>query len=113
MIWTAGSILMLAVLVGVTGYVVKNVLSSLYRIRNGEGSTGKVAELEERVRKLETATTSLLVDVTSMREKERFMAKLQAGSAPREAPPAPPRSESDISPMLTQSIPVIPRVRNS
>jgi hypothetical protein len=112
MYWNPGAILMLAVLVGVTGWVIRGLMVTRHRLSNGS-STGKVAELEDRVRKLETATTSLLVDITSMREKERFMAKLQATSGPRE-PAAPPAiMDSGISPMSTQSIPVIPRVRNS
>lgn len=111
MFWNPGAILMTAVLVWATGFVIKSLILSLHRVRNQEVSTPKVAELEDRIRKLETATTSLLVDVTSMREKERFMAKLQAGSGPREAPAPPPRSESDISPMMTQSIPIMPKAR--
>jgi hypothetical protein len=47
-----------------------------------------------------------------MREKERFMARLQSGAASREAQSRQERTkEGDISPMSTQSIPVIPRVR--
>jgi hypothetical protein len=83
----------------------------MHRERGQLGASPKVAELEERIKNLETATTSLLVDVTSMREKERFMAKLQAGSGPREAAPPPSRGESDISPMMTQSIPIMPKAR--
>ena len=107
------ALFMLVVLVGVTGYVVKNVLLAMYRLNKGDqprGSGDRMAEMEERIRKIETATSSLLVDVSSMREKQRFMARLQSGAPPREAPPAERRNEGDTSPMVTQSIPIMPRV---
>ena len=101
---------MLAVLVAVTGFVGKNLMMAFYRLNKGDQSTRKdgTAEMEERLRKIEAATSSLLVDMSSMKEKQRFMARLQSGSAPREA--ASESSEGDISPMKTQSIPIIPRV---
>ena len=113
MFWNPGAVLMLAILVGVTGLVLKSLMVTWHRINRGEASAGKIAEMEERLRKVESATTSLLIDVTSMREKERFMAKLQAGAAPRETPkPAVQPDDSGISPMITQSIPIIPRARS-
>ena len=113
------SLFMLVLLVGVTGWVIKGLMLTRHRLKT-EGESGKrMEEMDERLRQLEAATTSLLVDVTSMREKQRFMAKLQATN---DQPP-PPRVistssvshesvESGVSPMLTQSIPIIPWVRN-
>jgi hypothetical protein len=49
------------------------------------------------------------MEVTTIREKERFMAKLQAAAPSREAQRSEMSKEGDISPMVTQSIPVIPR----
>ncbi len=102
---------MLAVLIAVTGFVGKNLMMAFYRLNKGDQSTRKdgTAELEERLRKIEAATSSLLVDMSSVKEKQRFMVRLQAGAAPREAG-ADRSSEGDISPMKTQSIPIIPRV---
>lgn len=105
---------MLVVLVGVTGYVIKNVILTVYRLNHGEqsrGSSDKMAEMEERLRKIESATSSLLVDISSIKEKQRFMARLQSGAGPKEAP-VEKRPEGDVSPMVTQSIPIIPRVGN-
>ena len=106
------ALFMLVVLVGVTGWVCKGLMLTWHRLNKEQGAASKLAEMEERLRKVETATTSILVDVTSMREKQRFMAKLQAGAALRETVPAEPRGENDISPLVTQSIPIIPRARS-
>jgi hypothetical protein len=100
---------MLAVLVGVSGWVLRGLMMTWHRMQQGSGNSDKLAEMDERLRKIESATTSLLVDVTSIREKQRFMARLQAGPEQREAPRAEGRSETGVSPMMTQSIPIIPR----
>lgn len=105
------ALFMMAVLVAVTGFVVKNVIFSIYRLKQGEqqrGGSEKMAEMDERLRNIEAATSSLLVDISSIKEKQRFMARLQAGAPQKESPEK--RSESDTSPMVTQSIPAIPRV---
>lgn len=104
------AIFMLAVLVGVSGWVLRGLMVTWHRLnRDSSGSSDKLAEMDERLRKIESATTSLLVDVTSIREKQRFMAKLQSGSEVRETPKAEARVEGGVSPMMTQSIPIIPR----
>lgn len=106
------ALFMLVVLVAVTGFVGKNLMMAFYRLNKGEQSTRKdgMAEMEERLRKIEAATSSLLVDMSSMREKQRFMARLQSGSAPKEMQAAENSAEGSISPMKTQSIPITPRV---
>ena len=106
------ALFMLVVLVVVTGFVGKNLIMAFQRLNSGDQSSRKNGndEMEERLRKIEAATSSLLVDMSSMKEKQRFMARLQSGAAPREVA-APERSaDGDISPMKTQSIPIIPRV---
>ncbi len=106
-----GALLMLTILVAVSGYVAKNLIVSWYKLKRGEKPAADSQNLEERLRKIEAATSSLLVDVHSMREKQRFMARLEAGAAPRENPArAEQRKEGELSPMVTQSIPIIPRV---
>ena len=106
------TLFMLVVLVGVTGWVLKGLILARHRLTSESESGKRMEEMEERLRKIEAATTSLLVDVSSMREKQRFMAKLQATSD--QAPKALSTSsvsqesvESGVSPMLTQSIPVV------
>lgn len=102
---------MLAVLVAVTGYVAKGLMTTWYRLSRGEQATAaRPDDTEDRLRKLEAATSSLLVDVHGMREKERFMARLHAGAAPFEtAQRTEVRKEGDVSPMVTQNIPIVPR----
>ena len=106
------TLFMLVLLVGVTGWVIKGLMLTRHRLK-GDGETGrKMEEMEERLRKIEAATTSLLVDVSSMREKQRFMTKLQAtGDQPPRALSTSSVShesmESGVSPMVTQSIPII------
>ena len=109
------AVFMLVVLVAVTGFVAKGLMVSWYNLRRGEKSQNgdSLSEMAERLRKVEAATSSLLVDVHSMREKERFMTRLQAGAAPapREAPAALAEGTRDSgpSPMVIQSMPAIPR----
>lgn len=102
------SLFMLAVLVGVTGWVVKGLMMSFYKIRR-EGQPSVSPDIEERLRKIEAATSGLIMEVTTIREKERFMAKLQAAAPARETQRNEMSKEGDLSPMVTQSIPVIPR----
>jgi hypothetical protein len=106
------ALLMLALLVGVTGWVLKGLLVTWNRVQKGDVQTKKFDEMEERLRKIEAATSSLLVDVSSIREKQRFMAKLQAGSSEQRmiAAAAERSGDTGISPMDTQSIPVISRM---
>lgn len=99
---------MLAVLIGVTGLVVRSLLVTWFRLSRSERpAIATIADMETRLRKVEAATSSMLVDLTGMREKERFMTRLQAGAAAREA--APRDMENELSPMVTQNIPTIPR----
>ena len=106
------SLLMLAVLIGVSGWVLKGLLMTWHRVQNGANQSTKLDDMEERLRKIEAATTSLLVDVSSMREKQRFMAKLQAGNDEQRAIAAIASRTEDtgISPMDTQAIPAMPRI---
>ena len=103
---------MLAILVAVAGFVGKNLMMAFYRLNKGDQAreNDKSVEMEERLRKIEAATSSLLVDMSSVKEKQRFMARLQSGAPPREAPVVERSREGEISPMKTQSIPIVPRV---
>jgi len=111
MILEPPAVLLLIVLVGVTGWVTKGLMMTWYRLNKGDPASDRMAEMEERMRKVEAATSSLLVDVSGMREKQRFMARLQAGvDSPDRTPKSEQRAEGELSPMVTQSIPIIPRV---
>lgn len=103
---------MMVVLVGVTGWVIRGLMSSWSKLQN-QGKTGaNLDDMEERLRKVESTTTSILLEVQTIREKERFMAKLQASATTREiSSKAVVTSEGDVSPLVTQNIPVIPRAK--
>ena len=103
------AIFFLIVLVAVTGWVARGLMASWYRLRREDKPAGNMTDIEERLRKIEAATSGLITDVTAIREKERFMAKLQASSASRETTARQEMKEGDLSPMVTQNIPVIPR----
>ena len=109
------ALFMLAVVIAVTGYVAKGLMVSWYKLHRGEKPAGpgdSLTEMAERLRKVEAATSSLLVDVHSMREKERFMARLQASAAPASVAStviAEGSKDSSPSPMVIQSMPAIPR----
>lgn len=103
------ALFMLVVLVGVTGWVLKGLMITWHRLRSGErAAVPQLGDIETRLRNVEEATTGLVMDVTSLREKQRFMTRLQAASATLETSGAPERT-GDTSPMSTQNIPVMRR----
>jgi hypothetical protein len=101
------AIFLLIVLVGVTGWVARGLMVSFYRLRREENKGSGAGDIEERLRRLEAAVGGVIADVTTIREKERFMARLQAS---RELQSKQEMAAGEISPMVTQNIPVIPRV---
>lgn len=120
MFFEPASLFMLSVLVAVTGYVTKGVICALKRGEpQSKPASDRMGDMEERMRKIEVATSSLLVDMTGMREKQRFMARLGENSAARAAQqtPSPQQAaatgEGELSPMMTQNIPIIPRAGRS
>ena len=104
------AIFMLVVLVGVTGWVAKGLMVSFFRLARDNKSSSNFAELDERLKKIEAATSGLIMDVAAIHEKERFMARLQASAAVKEAQiKSDIPKEGELSPLVTQSIPVLPR----
>ena len=101
---------MSAVLIAVTGWVLRGLMTSWFKLRR-EGAAGtNVEEMEERLRKVEAATTSILLEVQTIREKDRFMAKLQASATTREiASKSEAAAQEGDSPFQTQNIPISPR----
>ena len=102
------AIFFLIVLVAVTGWVARGLMASWYKLRREDKPAGNTPDIEERLRKIEAATSGLIMDVAAMREKDRFMARLQASSSSREMQ-AQQVKEGELSPMVTQNIPVMPR----
>jgi len=105
-------IFLLIVLVGVTGWVARGLMTSWYRLRRDEQSAANTTDLDERLRRIEAAVSGVITDVSAMREKERFMARLQASASSQESLSRQETAkDANVSPLVTQSIPVIPRAR--
>lgn len=98
----------LIILVGVAGWVARGLMVSFYKLRKEEKSSASVGDIEERLRRLEAAVSGVIADVTTIREKERFMARLQASKELQSKQEM--TNTGEISPMMTQNIPVMPRV---
>src|SRR5215216_3648372 len=101
------ALFVMALLVGVTGWVVRGLMMSFYKLRRDEKAPSGSPDIEERLRKIEAAMSGVIMDVAAMREKERFMTRLQAS---RELQAKSDSTQSELSPLVTQNIPVIPRV---
>lgn len=104
------AVFMLVVLVGVTGWVAKGLMVSFFRLARDNKSSTSFADLDERLKKIEAATSGLIMDVAAIHEKERFMARLQASAAVKETQiKSDTPKDGELSPLMTQSIPVLPR----
>jgi hypothetical protein len=101
------ALFLLIVLVGVSGWVARGLMVSFYKLRREEKTSSGAGDMEERLRKVEAAVSSVIAEVTTIREKERFMARLQAS---RDMQSRQEVAAGEISPLVTQNIPVIPRV---
>jgi hypothetical protein len=100
----------LAVLIGVTGWVARGLMVTWHNLRRGKASgSDMMKDMEERLRKVEAATSGLITDMSVMREKERFMARLKASATTHEPTAAETMRTGEVSPMVRQSVPVIPR----
>jgi len=104
------AIVLMIVLVAVSGWVARGLMSSFFKLRRDDGASSSLSSIEERLKRIEEATSGLIMDVTAMREKERFMAKLQASASTRDTQGRHEAKEGEPSPFVTQNIPVIPRV---
>lgn len=101
---------MLILLVAVSGWVARGLMASFFKLRRDDATSAILGNIEERLKRIEDATSGLIMDVTAIREKERFMAKLQASASTRESQSRHETKEGEPSPFVTQNIPVIPRV---
>lgn len=101
------AIALLIILVAVSGWVARGLMASWFKLRREDSSTSSLSNIEERLKKIEEATSGLIMDVTAIREKERFMARLQASATVHSTK----ESKDTDSPFVTQNIPVIPRAK--
>ena len=79
-------VIALTILVAVTGYVMRAVMSTWFSRGQGGGSaTGRLAKMEERIARIEDATSSLVAEFAAVRERERFMTQLVESRARKDA----------------------------
>lgn len=70
-----GSVEALLVLIVATGIMVRVVMGGMKR-GIGRSSTEKLAQLEERVQKIEEATSTIVAEFAAVRERERFLRQI-------------------------------------
>ena len=114
MILGSGFFFALTILVLVTGYVVKSVLGFWFqRGEGGSSATGRLAKMEERLAKMEDATSGLIAEFAAVRERERFMTQLVESRARKDARAAAdnpaaivpaPSKEDTTSPFVVQTV---------
>ena len=116
MIFGSGFVLAFAILVMVTGIVIKNVLGVLLnRGEGGRAATGRLAKMEERISSMEEATSGLIAEFAAVRERERFMTQLVETRAKKDARIASeaaaissageiPQSVDTTSPFVVQTV---------
>src|SRR6266542_705366 len=90
MVFNPGTLFMLSVFVAVTGKETVTVLRVLIGTwnRRGEGglsASGRLAKMEERILKIEEATSGLVGEFAAVRERERFMTQLVEARARKDA----------------------------
>ena len=86
MLFRSGFIFALTILVAVTGYVVRSLIASWFHWgEGGLSATGRLAKMEERISKMEEATSGLVAEFAAVRERERFMTQLVESRARKDA----------------------------
>jgi len=112
-------ILALAILVAVSGIVVRGLLNTwLGRGEGGRSAGGRLAKMEERITRIEDATSGLVAEFAAVRERERFMTQLVESRARKEAralaesssASTVPATGSEPSPFVVQTVSAARRV---
>jgi hypothetical protein len=93
------------------------------RNERGPSAGSRLAKMEERIQKIEEATSGLVAEFAAVRERERFMTQLVESRARRDArgaiaaPPvaapaaAPANAEDTTSPFVVQTVSAARRTR--
>jgi hypothetical protein len=102
-----GSVEALLVLIIATGVMVRFVMGGLGR-RTSQRSAEKLAQLEERVQKIEEATSTIVAEFSAVRERERFLRQIvetkSRKSAETPAVTAVPAPVDPTSPFVVQTV---------
>ncbi|HUQ20212.1 MAG TPA: emp24/gp25L/p24 family protein [Gemmatimonadaceae bacterium] len=89
------------------GVMVRFVMGGWGR-RTSQGAAEKLAQLEERVVKIEEATSTIVAEFAAVRERERFLRQIvetkSRKSAETPAIPAVPTPVDPTSPFVVQTV---------
>lgn len=113
-------VLALAVLVIATGSVLKALLNTwLGRGEGGRSGGERLAKMEERISRIEDATSGLVAEFAAVRERERFMTQLVESRARKDARAiaetasaavgVPPVTGNEPSPFVVQTVSAVRR----
>ncbi len=124
MFFDPGTLFMLTIFVAVAGIVTltvtRVVIGTWYRRgEGGQSATGRLAKMEERILKIEEATSGLVAEFAAVRERERFMTQLVEARARKDATAANdrpstlpvPASGNEPSPFVVQTVSAVRRVK--
>lgn len=79
-------IIALAILVAVSGAVLRSLLNTwLGRGEGGRSAGDRLSKMEERIARIEDATSGLVAEFAAVRERERFMTQLVESRARKDA----------------------------
>ncbi|HVD60625.1 MAG TPA: hypothetical protein VNC11_07100 [Gemmatimonadaceae bacterium] len=107
-----GSVEAIVVLIVTTGIMVRVVMGGWGK-RSGRTSTEKIAQLEERVQKIEEATSTIVAEFAAVREREQFLRRLvesksrKSADTPAAAPATTPIDTT--SPFVVQTVSAVRR----
>ena len=97
-------VLALAVLVIATGSVLKALLNAWLGRGEATRSGGdRLAKMEERISRIEDATSTLVAEFAAVRERERFMTQLVESRARK------PLTGNEPSPFVVQTVSAVRR----
>ena len=108
----------MAILVAVTGMVTRALMSIWFSRGEGRGpAKGRLAKMEERIARIEDATSGLVAEFAAVRERERFMTQLVESRARKDARAAAEIQSStvgggasdDTSPFVVQTVAAVRR----
>jgi hypothetical protein len=124
MLLEPSSVFAVVLLLAAFSVATRVVIGTWARRNEGGPSAGsRLAKMEERIQKIEEATSGLVAEFAAVRERERFMTQLVESRARRdarsaiEAPPvaapaaAPANAEDNTSPFVVQTVSAARRTR--
>lgn len=120
MLFEPPTLFALTILVAVTGMVVRGLIATWYRRGvGGASSADRLAKMEERIQRIEEATSGLVAEFAAVRERERFMTQLVESRARKDARAAeaslattPSTATDEPSPFVVQTVSAVRRVAN-